>query len=926
MNFDLDSTIFIAFLLATILLGLYSSYGVKNIKEFAVGDRNFSTGTLVATIVATWISGEFFYSSIYETYDNGLYALWISLGDPIYLFCIGAFFAKRMGEFLGKLSIADAMGDLFGTRVRIITAITGIISMIGLIGIQLKLTGIIFEHAIGIPSTHGILIATVIVTLYSSLGGIKSVTFTDVIQFITFSVTIPIISYALLVSSENTNSISSSLTTNPLFDYAKVFDFSNEKSLKFLFLFLFFVVPGFDTVTFQRIAMAKNTKQIRQSFIIASIICLFLGGLLQWISILVLSINPSMSSDEVFKLLLMESSHTGLKGFVLAGIMAMIMSTVDSCINSASILVVHDFLKPLRITIYRNELVSARFLSLIIGIFSLFISLKEGGLIELLVISYTFYMPIVALPFIMATLGFRSSEKSVLLGMFAGFVTILMWDYVLQIEIGNAIPIGMLANLIVLMSSHYLLSQPGGWVGIKNYSEVLEARRERKRYLKNLWQNIKSFNLIEFLKNNYPRGDGLLSILGFFIMISVFTSAHTLPTEIQLEYSYLLSKSYPVCLVCSSLLISYPIWIPYWRERQWVGILWNFVTFFVLVSFSFLMVLISNFGEMQLMAFMINIVVIAALSKWKLSLLNILGGVGIVTVFYQHYYPITIGESSAAGSQFKILYLLLLISSSLVLFLKPRQEYHEITEEKNEHLLSRIEQKNQEIEEALALKAEFIRNVNHEYRTPITGVMSMAQALQGAYDSLTEEQKKQALNLIVTSSQRLKEYDDNLTTLARLNKPNSLLNKEVINLSELVHDRVKSCRKLYETSNNELEFNLEIKDGLAVNVDKLYIAQLLDNLIINAIKYCPKGTICIILQEIDDKIEMLVEDEGVGIPQNELLYIFEPFTVSSKTRTMAGGRGVGLAACKKIVEVHGGRIVAFSDGVKGATFRVVLPT
>ena len=73
MNFNMDSVIFTGFLVANLLLGLSSSRGITSVKEYAVGDRNFSTATIVATIVATWVSGEFFYSIIAETdYDNTL--------------------------------------------------------------------------------------------------------------------------------------------------------------------------------------------------------------------------------------------------------------------------------------------------------------------------------------------------------------------------------------------------------------------------------------------------------------------------------------------------------------------------------------------------------------------------------------------------------------------------------------------------------------------------------------------------------------------------------------------------------------------------------------------------------------------------------------------------------------------------------------
>lgn len=225
---NVDAAIFIVFLAVTFLLGLYSSRGITTIKEYAIGDRNFSTPTIVATLIATWISGEFFYSNIYETYNLGLNAIWIASGDFLYLLIIGVFFAPRMGEFLGKLSIAEAMGDLYGKRIRVITAISGVIGAAGVIAIQLKMTGAIFEYALELPSSYGIISAAIIVIIYSSLGGIKSVTFTDVIQFFTFGIVIPLIAYVLFTSIENFDIVIKTLGTSPLYDYNNVFTFYNS--------------------------------------------------------------------------------------------------------------------------------------------------------------------------------------------------------------------------------------------------------------------------------------------------------------------------------------------------------------------------------------------------------------------------------------------------------------------------------------------------------------------------------------------------------------------------------------------------------------------------------------------------------------------------------------------------------------------------
>ncbi|MDX1916642.1 MAG: ATP-binding protein, partial [Rickettsiaceae bacterium] len=121
------------------------------------------------------------------------------------------------------------------------------------------------------------------------------------------------------------------------------------------------------------------------------------------------------------------------------------------------------------------------------------------------------------------------------------------------------------------------------------------------------------------------------------------------------------------------------------------------------------------------------------------------------------------------------------------------------------------------------------------------------------------------------------------------------------------------------------EFILDIQEGITANLDKAYITQMLDNLIINAITYCKKGKIHISLSLNKDNIKFVIQDEGIGIPKKELYEIFDPFTVSSKTKTPAGGRGVGLAMCKRILEVHEGTITADSNGEIGASFTVSLP-
>lgn len=149
MTLNIDSIIFAVFLLINIVVGLYYARGISTIKEYAVGKGNFSVLTIAATLVATCISGSSFFNRITETYHHGLYDIWATSGFALSLLIIAWLFAPHLSKFLGKLSIADAMGSIYGDKVRIITAICGCIAASGIIAIQLKVAGRLMEYGFG---------------------------------------------------------------------------------------------------------------------------------------------------------------------------------------------------------------------------------------------------------------------------------------------------------------------------------------------------------------------------------------------------------------------------------------------------------------------------------------------------------------------------------------------------------------------------------------------------------------------------------------------------------------------------------------------------------------------------------------------------------------------------------------------------------
>jgi Na+/proline symporter/signal transduction histidine kinase len=952
MNLNIDSAIFIGFLAVNLAVGLFYGKEVRSIREYAIGGRNFSTITIVATLVATWISGGSFSLYMSETYSQGLHFILSIFADAGSFLIIGCIFAPRMAEFLGQLSVAEAMGSLYGKHVRIITAITGFIGTIGALALQFKVSSTVLSYLFGISDMYATLASSLVVIAYSTFGGIRSVTFTDLIQFFMFGTIIPIMIFVIWNTMDNSTSVVNTLTQNPLFDYRKVFDYQAPKFWTTLTIFLYFLIPGLSPATFQRITMASNITQVQRSFCFAAVVLLLVELLIAWIAILVLSQDANLDPNNLVNYIIDNYAYVGLKGLIVIGIMAMVMSTADSYINSAAVLFAHDVCKPLGFASEKNELFLSRFFSIMLGSIALAFTFSGASFLNLFLLGYSFYMIVVTIPFIMAILGFRSTTKSVIIGMAAGVFTVLIWSHFGQPEIDSVLP-GMVANMIAFVGSHYLLRQPGGWVGIKDETPLQVLRDNRKRNFKKLISNLKQFNLWDFCKKNTPKHDYVYPLFGLFCIISVFSAMYSIPKETQLQHQRILEFIYHTAVFSSSILLTFPVWPSIFRQEKFIIIAWNIMLPYLLIFAPTLLIIVSNLGQFQLMIFLLNMVVISLMLRWQVAILMICFAVFSSVQSYKWYIG---GESINAtidlGVQFKIMYALLFMSSILIAFLKPKQEYLEATEHKVgeletetenlSHEISNLSGKvsnlneqvtyysqltadqEKEIERLGATAQKILNNVNHELRLPIGNVVNFSEML---YETLGKSDNKLVKELskeVYDNSNRVSSMILNMLDLATLDVKKVDLRKKTINFSELVEDRVKTCRKIY-LRDKKIDFELRIEPEILVSVDPNYIRQTVDNLVINSINFSTEGLIKVSVSKQKGQVIFTITDQGKGIPKAELDDIFTPFKMGSNSESKACGRGVGLALCKSAVEAHGGSITADSEGECGAELQFTLP-
>ncbi len=459
MTFDIDIAIFVLFLIVTLIVGLYYSQGIKTIKEYAVGDRNFSTPTLAATIVATWICGGFFTITITKTYTEGIKYIILALCEVMAFVVLSAIFVPRMNKLIGNISVAEAMSTIYKGNARLITSIVGLIMVIGTVAIQFKVCATIFSYFFTIPSTQATIISACIVIGYSAFGGIKAVTFTDILQVITFSLFIPILSFAIWKTMSEPISFLHLTTHNPAFNKNSILSGSFYDNLEFFCLIILFIVPGLDPAIFQRISMCKDSIQAKKSFLLAALFFLLISLIIFWFTMLLILHNPNLEKDQIISYIIDQYTYPVFKGLFLSGMLAMIMSTADSYINSASILFAHDFCMSLEAKwIKKRELLVSRISTIYIGLFAIVIALIKDDLFDIILIMASIYMPLVTTPLLMYIFRFKTNYKSYRNGICLGLISVSLFTWYDVVDESVSSVLSMVIVAITMLCTRNFLS------------------------------------------------------------------------------------------------------------------------------------------------------------------------------------------------------------------------------------------------------------------------------------------------------------------------------------------------------------------------------------------------------------------------------------------------------------------------------------
>ncbi|AOW77722.1 hypothetical protein A3Q34_13205 [Colwellia sp. PAMC 20917] len=230
------------------------------------------------------------------------------------------------------------------------------------------------------------------------------------------------------------------------------------------------------------------------------------------------------------------------------------------------------------------------------------------------------------------------------------------------------------------------------------------------------------------------------------------------------------------------------------------------------------------------------------------------------------------------------------------------------------------------------LKDEFLANTSHELRTPLNGIIGLAESLIDGVAGQLPEKANHDLSMVVASGRRLSNLVNDILDFSKLKNHGLQIYTSAIDINSMVDVVFTLSRATLKTKNIKLINNIA-KDFPAVKADEDRLQQILFNLVGNAIKFTPSGTVTISAQLVGNShtdeqqfVCIDISDTGIGIATENLATIFKSFeqVTGNETRS-ANGTGLGLAVSKQLVELHGGTITVSSTQNKGSIFSFTLP-
>ena len=235
---------------------------------------------------------------------------------------------------------------------------------------------------------------------------------------------------------------------------------------------------------------------------------------------------------------------------------------------------------------------------------------------------------------------------------------------------------------------------------------------------------------------------------------------------------------------------------------------------------------------------------------------------------------------------------------------------------------------NLQLERAVRIKDEFLANMSHELRTPLNAIIGLSDSLAERIAGDLNEKQAKYVTTISESGQHLLELINDILDLAKIEAGQITLSRDRVSISHVSESALRMVRQLAMKKSQDLQYELDASLD-TVSADERRLKQMLVNLLSNAVKFTPEGGklgLQVQGDSANNTVRFTVWDTGIGIKENDLPRLFQPFVqLDSQLARKAGGTGLGLALVANMAALHGGSVSVESEPGHGSRFTITLP-
>jgi SSS family solute:Na+ symporter len=444
----LDWILLAGYFALLILIGVQTMRRVKNPDDFAVAGNRVVWPVLFGSLAAAFLGGGASIGIAGATMRDGYVYMFAFCAFGIQTVLVGWFIAPRLKHYVGAHTLGDVMHEHYGKPARVVTGVLSLALCSGILGAQALAIGTVVNATLDVPTVPAVLIGMGIVVLYSSFGGAWAVIQTDMLQFVFLGVFLPV---ALLIGLDAVGGPSSLIDQVPAAHLTVLGDYT---PLQFLTLFCALLlgetlVPPYA----QRAFSTPDGRHARIGYTLAGFFSFAFYFVSASLGLIALVLYPNIETDEALPTVVVNLMPIGVLGLVIAALLAVVMSTASSYLNSTAVVLTKDIYQPLKSSPISSarKLTIERATSVIVGAAATIFALSVPTIVDALLYSYSLWAPTIIVPLFAAVLFGIRSAPAALSGIAAGAIVTAVWQWVLPAPFGlddGLIP-GVLANLIV---------------------------------------------------------------------------------------------------------------------------------------------------------------------------------------------------------------------------------------------------------------------------------------------------------------------------------------------------------------------------------------------------------------------------------------------------------------------------------------------